>query len=55
MEELGNLDDHELDQLSWKLNPQEFDRIAMQYLRVKRVRKKVILPQSCLVVKKIIS
>ncbi len=37
MEELGNLDDHELDQLSWKLNPQEFDRIAMQYLRLKRV------------------
>ncbi len=53
MEELGILDDHELDQLSWKLNPKEFDRIAMQYLRLKRVRKKVILPQSGLVVENI--
>ncbi len=37
MEDLGEIEDHELSFLSWKFNPNEFDRIALQFLRIKRV------------------
>ncbi len=40
---LGIVEDDELSHLSEKMTPVEFDRIALQYLKLKKVRYSILL------------